>query len=66
MANKYVNIEEIGKILSGGKLTELGKKVSATERSVQEILKKLSDLDNAQIAKKLEEEQRLSQEKKAA
>ena len=66
MANKYVNIEEIGKILSGGKLTELGKKVSATERSVQEILKKLSDLDNAQIAKKLEEEQRLAQEKKAA
>ena len=65
MANKYVNIEEIGKILSGGKLTELGKKVSATERSVQEILKKLSDLDNAQIAKKLEEEQRLAQEKKA-
>ena len=66
MANKYVNIEDIGKILSGGKLTELGKKVSATERSVQEILKKLSDLDNAQIAKKLEEEQRLAQEKKAA
>ena len=40
--------------------------MSATERSVQEILKKLSDLDNAQIAKKLEEEQRLAQEKKAA
>ena len=65
MANKYVNIEEIGKILSGGKLNELGKKVSATERSVQDILKKLSDLDSAQTAKKLEEEQRLAQEKKA-
>ena len=65
MANKYVNIEEIGKILSGGKLNELGKRVSATERSVQDILKKLSDLDSAQTAKKLEEEQRLAQEKKA-
>ncbi len=66
MANKYVNIEEIGKILSGGKVAELGKKVSAAERSVQDILKKLSDLDSAQTAKKLEEEQRLAQEKKAA
>ena len=65
MANKYVNIEEIGKILSGGKLNELGKKVSTAERSVQDILKKLSDLDSAQTAKKLEEEQRLAQEKQA-
>lgn len=66
MANKYVNIEEIGKILSSGKLSELGKKVSSTERSVQDILKRLSDLDIAQTAKRLEEEQRLAQEKKAA
>ncbi len=66
MANKYVNIEEIGKILSGGKIGELGKKVTATERKVQEIIRKLTDLDNAQAAKRAEEEQRLLSEKLAA
>ena len=66
MANKYVNIEEIGKMLSGGGINELGKKVSAAEKSVQNILKQLSDLDAAMAAKKLEEEQRLAQEQKQA
>lgn len=66
MANKYVNIEEIGKILHDGKLGELAKKASSAERSVQDILKKLSDLESAQTAKKLEEELRLAQEIKAA
>ncbi len=66
MANKYVNIEEIGKILSGGTISELGKNVAAAEKTVQNILKQLSDLDAAQAAKKLEEEQRLAQEKKLA
>ena len=63
MANKYVNIEEIGKILSGGVINELGKNVTAAEKTVQNILKQLSDLDAAQAAKKLEE-QRLAQEQK--
>ena len=66
MANKYVNIESLGKILSGGKLSELGKKVSSADKSVQDILKRLSELDSAQTAKRLEEEQRAAQEKKAA
>lgn len=66
MANKYVNIEEIGKILSGGKLNEFTKKVSSTERNVQDIIKKLSDLENARTAKRLEEEERLAREQREA
>ena len=66
MANKYVNIEEIGKILSGGKLNEFAKKVSSTERNVQDIIKKLSDLENARTAKRLEEEERLAREQREA
>ena len=66
MANKYVNIEDVVKIVSGGKLGELTKKVSAAERSVQDIIKKLNGLESAaQQAKKLEEE-RLERERKAA
>ena len=66
MANKYVNIEEIGKLIASGGINELGKNVSAAEKTVQNILKQLSDLDAAQAAKKLEEEQRLAQEQKLA
>ena len=66
MANKYVNIEEIGKILAGGKLNEFAKKVSSTERNVQDIIKKLSDLENARTAKRLEEEERLAREQREA
>ena len=67
MANKYVNIEEIGKILSSGRVNELGKKVSSAERSVQDILRKLSDIESAQAAaKKAEEEMRLAKEREAA
>ncbi len=65
MANKYVNIEEIAKIISGGKLGELTKKVSSAERTVQDIIKKLNDLDSALTAKKLEEE-RIAREKREA
>lgn len=57
MANKYDNAENIGKLVSGGTLSELGKKVSASEKRVSEILKKLSDMESAiQAAKKQEEE----------
>ena len=65
MANKYVNIEEIAKIISGGKLGELTKKVSSADRTVQDIIKKLNDLDSALTAKKLEEE-RIAREKREA
>lgn len=47
MANKYDNAENIGKLVSGGTLSELGKKVSASEKRVSEILKKLSDMESA-------------------
>ena len=47
MANKYENAENIGKLLSGGALSELNKKVGASERRMSEILKKLSDMESA-------------------
>ena len=57
MANKYENAENIGKLVSGGTLSELGKKVNASEKKMSEILKKLSDMESAiQAAKKQEEE----------
>ncbi len=57
MANKYENAENIGKLISGGALSELGKKVNASEKRMSEILKKLSDMESAiQAAKKQEEE----------
>ncbi len=65
MAKKYENIEEIGKLITGGKIAELSKKVGAAEKDVAEILKKLSDLENAKQLKKLEEE-RIAAEKLAA
>ena len=62
MANKYENAENIGKLLSGGALSELGKKVGASERRMSEILKKLSDMESAiQAAKKQEEERRAAE-----
>ncbi len=62
MAMKYANIENIGKLISGGAVTELTKKVGVAEKQAADILKKLSELENAKIAKKLEEE-RLAAEK---
>ena len=62
---KYENIVNIAKMLSEGAFGELSKKVSATERAAAEILKKLSELDNARMAKRAEEE-RLAREAVAA
>lgn len=62
---KYENILNIAKMLSEGTFGELSKKVSATERAAAEILRKLSELDNARIAKRAEEE-RLAREAVAA
>ncbi len=62
---KYENILNIAKMLSEGTFGELSKKVSATERAAAEILKKLSELDNARMAKRAEEE-RLAREAVAA
>ena len=64
MAMKYENIENIGKLISDGLVSELIKKVSTAEKSASEILKKLSELENAKLAKKIEEE-RLAAEKLA-
>ena len=65
MAKKYENIENIGALITGGAISELSKKVIAAEKKATEILKKLSDLENEKIAKKIEEEKK-SLEKLAA
>ncbi len=65
MAKKYENIENIGKLISDGTVAELSKKIGSAEKQAVDILKKLSDLENAKLAKKIEEE-RLAAEKLAA
>lgn len=64
MAMKYENIENIGKLVSGGLIPEMIKKVSSAEKLASDILKKLAELENAKLAKKIEEE-RLAAEKLA-
>ncbi len=64
MAKKFENIENIGKLITDGLVSELIKKVSTAEKSASEILKKLAELENAKLAKKIEEE-RLAAEKLA-
>ncbi len=56
MAKKYENIENISVNISGAKLSELSKNISAAEKKVSEILKKLSALEVSMTAKKMEEE----------
>ncbi len=55
MAKKYENIEKISVTISGEKINELTKNVSSAERKVSDILKKLSELEQALTAKRLEE-----------
>ena len=55
MAKKFENIENIGKLITDGLVPELIKKVGAAEKSASEILKKLAELENARLAKKIEE-----------
>lgn len=64
MAKKFENIENIGKLITDGLVPELIKKVGAAEKSASEILKKLAELENARLAKKIEAE-RLAAEKLA-
>ncbi len=65
MAKKYENIENIGKLISGGAIPELSKKIAAAERAASDILKKLNELEAAKIQAKLEKE-RLAAEQAAA
>ncbi|MDE6613001.1 MAG: translation initiation factor IF-2, partial [Clostridia bacterium] len=65
MAKRYEDIENIGKLISGGAIAELSKKVSGAEKQAAEILKNLLEIEKAKAAKKLEEE-RLAAEKLAA
>ena len=65
MAKKYENIENIGKLISSGAVSELSKKISAAERSVSEVLKKLNEIEAAKAQAKLDEE-RIAAEKAAA
>ena len=65
MAKKYENIENIGRLISDGSVAELNKKIGLAEKQVAEISKKLTELENAKLAKKFEEE-RLAAEKAAA
>jgi translation initiation factor IF-2 len=66
MAKKYENIENIGKMITGGAISELTKKVAIAEKTAYDVLKKLSDLDSAQQAAKKQEEERVAKEKLAA
>ena len=65
MAMKYANIENIGKLISGGAVTELTKRSGSPKSRRRISLKSCTELENAKIAKKLEEE-RLAAEKIAA
>lgn len=65
MAKKFENIENIGRLISDGLVAELTKKIGVAEKRTADILKKLSELENAKLAKRLEEE-RLAAEKLAA
>lgn len=70
MAKKYENIENIGKLITDGLVSELVKKVAIAEKTASDILKKLSELENAKLAKKIEEEklaaEKLAEERAAA
>ena len=57
MAKKYENIENIGKLISGGSVAELSKKVAAAEKTAADILKKLNDMEAAIQQRKIEAEQ---------
>ena len=65
MAKKYENIENIGKLLSSGTVSDLSKRINAAEKKAAEIIKKLNEAETARIQAKLEEE-RLAAEKAAA
>ena len=53
---KYENTESVVKMLSDGKINELSRKVSAIEKTAYDIIKKLSDLNAAKLAKIAESE----------
>lgn len=57
MARKYENIENISKLISGGAVAELSKRVAGAERTASDILRKLNEIEAAARQKKLEEEQ---------
>lgn len=57
MAKKYENIENIGKLISGGAVAELSKKISVAEKAASDILKKLNDIETAIRTRRYEEEQ---------
>jgi translation initiation factor IF-2 len=61
---KYENVENISKLISGGAIGDLTKKVGVAEKQTSDILKKLSDLENVKKAKK--EEENVASEKAAA
>jgi translation initiation factor IF-2 len=61
---KYENVENISKLISGGAIGDLTKKVGVAEKQTSDILKKLSDLENVKKAKK--EEENIASEKAAA
>ena len=65
MAKKYENIENIGKLISSGAVSELSKKISSAERKAAEVLKKLNEIEAAKLQAKIDEE-RIAAEKAAA
>lgn len=62
MAKNYENVANISKVLSDGTVNDLVKKVSSAEKTVGDILKRLTELSNARNAKRAEEERNAKEE----
>ncbi len=53
---KYSEIENISRLISGGAVSELSKKVAGAEKCASDILKKLNDLEEAAKRRRQEEQ----------
>lgn len=65
MAKKYENIENIGKLLSSGAVSDLSKRISAAEKTAAEILKKLNEAEALKLQAKLAAEEKAAAEEAA-
>ena len=66
MAKKYENLENATKIVSGGNLSDLSKRIAAAEKKAADVMKKLNDVEAARLQARLEAEQRAAAEQAAA
>lgn len=67
MAKKFENIENIKKLITEGAVTELAKSVIAAEKQLNDIMKKLNDLEKVKAEQKQRlKEQQLEEQRLAA